>query len=584
VGFRLGEFEITRMLGEGGFGIVYLANDHSLQRMVALKEYMPSSLAMRLTSSQVQVKSERHRETFDAGLKSFINEARLLAQFDHPALVKVHRFWEGQGTAYMVMPFYEGTTLKQTLQSQFHRQKLAPDETWLRELLSPLCEALSVIHAEHCYHRDIAPDNVMLLGGMQTRPLLLDFGAARRVIGDMTQALTAILKPGYAPVEQYAEVPGMKQGPWTDIYALAAVIYAAITGRTPPPSVGRLLNDDYRPLTELAEGRYSHDFLAAVDRALIVRPEQRTQDVATLRAELGLGESRIDIYTTRPLPLDIDRVAANAAPSPSALVSAPTPRPATRAAAPAPRAAAPRSLRPLWLGAGVGAVLLGAVAVGVAIWPRPAPPPATSSVATPATTPATTPAPAAPVQAAAPAAPAPAAAPTVLDINRAMDEVVQGQAAGFDVGVRPDRTPLRIGRDSLTFTVTSARNGYLYVLLYGSDDSLIQLYPNTGSGALQVRAGEAMRLPKPPVVFEATGPAGPNRLLVLVSPRQRDFSAMDPRADGAYRLFPTGAETATLTAAYTGKEPILAGRAICPSGQACSGEYGAAVAVVDVVP
>ena len=115
VGFYLGEFEIVKVLGEGGFGIVYLADDHSLGRRVALKEYMPSSLAQRVGGTQVSVKSERHRETFEAGLKSFVNEARLLAQFDHPSLVKVYRFWEANGTAYMVMPFYEGITLKDEL-------------------------------------------------------------------------------------------------------------------------------------------------------------------------------------------------------------------------------------------------------------------------------------------------------------------------------------------------------------------------------------------------------------------------------------------------------------------------------------
>ena len=250
VGFYLGEFEVTKVLGEGGFGIVYLAEDHSLGRRVALKEYMPSSLAQRVGGTQVSVKSERHRETFEAGLKSFVNEARLLAQFDHPSLVKVYRFWEANGTAYMVMPFYEGITLKDELKAM----GAPPDENWLRELLEPLTEALAVIHTEQCYHRDIAPDNVILLKG-SNRPLLLDFGAARRVIGDMTQALTVILKPGYAPVEQYAEVPGMKQGPWTDVYALAAVVYYAITGKTPPTSVGRLMNDNYVPMTQAGAGQ-----------------------------------------------------------------------------------------------------------------------------------------------------------------------------------------------------------------------------------------------------------------------------------------------------------------------------------------
>jgi serine/threonine protein kinase len=292
VGTYLAEFEITELLGEGGFGIVYLARDHSLQRRVALKEYMPSALAARTGPTQVAVKSERHRETFEAGLKSFVNEARLLAQFDHPSLVKVYRFWEANGTAYMVMPFYEGITLKQKLKEM----GAAPNEAWLMDLLGPLTEALEVIHAEQCFHRDIAPDNVILLKG-NGRPLLLDFGAARRVIGDMTQALTVILKPGYAPVEQYAEVPGMKQGPWTDVYALAAVVYYAITGKTPPTSVGRLMNDGFVPLSQLAQGRYSAKFTAAIDRALVVKPEERTQSVAELRHDLGLD-------TMAPQPFD----------------------------------------------------------------------------------------------------------------------------------------------------------------------------------------------------------------------------------------------------------------------------------------
>jgi serine/threonine protein kinase len=157
VGTYLGEFEITSMLGEGGFGIVYMAWDHSLERRVALKEYMPSALAARSGGTQVSVKSERHRDTFEAGLKSFVNEAKLLAQFDHASLVKVYRFWEANGTAYMIMPFYEGQTIKQALKDM----NGPPDEAWLMGVLAPLTEALEVIHAEQCFHRDIAPDNII---------------------------------------------------------------------------------------------------------------------------------------------------------------------------------------------------------------------------------------------------------------------------------------------------------------------------------------------------------------------------------------------------------------------------------------
>ena len=295
VGTRLAEFELCGVLGEGGFGIVYTANDHSLHRRVALKEYMPTALARRGAGTEVEVIDEASADAFRAGLRSFVNEAKLLARFDHPSLLKVHRFWQANGTAYMVMPLYEGVTLKDKLRQTGE----PPDEAWLMSLLAPLTEALAVIHAENCYHRDIAPDNVILLAG-SGRPLLLDFGAARRVIGDMTQALTVILKPGFAPVEQYAEVPEMKQGPWTDVYALAATVHYAITGKAPPTSVGRLMNDNFQPLTVAAAGRYSEEFLAAIDKALAVRPADRTASIDALRADLGLPPVVLSAPGPRP--------------------------------------------------------------------------------------------------------------------------------------------------------------------------------------------------------------------------------------------------------------------------------------------
>jgi serine/threonine protein kinase len=287
LGTYLDEFELRSVAGEGGFSIVYRAWDHSLKRQVAVKEYFPSGMVGRSGGTQVVVRSERHTDAFEAGLKSFVEEARLLAQFDHPALIKVYRFWKANGSAYMVMPFCEGITLR----DDWRAKADPPDETALMTLLDPLTEALGVLHAERWYHRDIAPDNVMLLAGTR-RPLLLDFGAARQVIGDMTHALTVILKPGYAPIEQWGEVPGMKQGPWTDVYALAAMIHFGIMRRTPPPSVGRLVNDGYEPLLQAAAGRYSERFLAAVDHALMVRPELRTQSIEQFRDEIGLNDLR----------------------------------------------------------------------------------------------------------------------------------------------------------------------------------------------------------------------------------------------------------------------------------------------------
>ena len=280
-GTQLHDYVITGLLGEGGFGIVYLAEDAGLQREVAIKEYLPSSMASRAKDAMtVLVKSHNHQETFTLGLKSFVNEARLLARFDHPALVKVHRFWEANGTAYMVMPYYRGPTLKATL-AELGRP---PDEAELRKWLWPLMDALSVMHAAQCYHRDIAPDNILIT---ENGPLLLDFGAARRVIGDMTQALTVVLKPGFAPIEQYGDLPGMTQGAWTDIYALASVLYTAISGRRPMPSVERLLDDRLRPLAEVAQGQFPGPFLDAIDQALALKPADRPRSVEAFRALLN---------------------------------------------------------------------------------------------------------------------------------------------------------------------------------------------------------------------------------------------------------------------------------------------------------
>jgi serine/threonine protein kinase len=359
-GTQLAEFSVTGVIGEGGFGIVYRAHDRALQRTVAIKEYMPSALAARLADTRVVVKSEQHRETFEVGLKSFINEARLLAQFDHPALVKVFRFWAANGTADMAMPLYEGGTLKQALKSM----GAPPDEAWLRKLLVPLLDAIELLHAADCLHRDIAPDNVLMAPGstLETpRPVLLDFGAARRVIGGQTQALTVILKPGYAPIEQYDEIPGMKQGPWTDLYALGAVMHFAITGKPPPPSVGRLVHDAWVPLSQAAAGRYSAGFLAAIDAVLAARPDDRPRSVAQWRASLA------DPAGGAPMPAAAPALDAPTSPrtqAPTAARATTAPRTTTAPAAPIEleTEASPRR-RPRW-GAAVG---FGALAGGLVI-------------------------------------------------------------------------------------------------------------------------------------------------------------------------------------------------------------------------
>ncbi len=603
VGTRLGEFELTQLVAVGGFGIVYLANDHSLHRRVAVKEYMPSSLAARGSGSQVHVKSERYRDTFEAGLKSFINEARLLASFDHPALVKVYRFWEGNGTAYMAMPFLEGKTLRDILRSR----PQAPDEAWLRSVLAPLTEALEVIHAEQCYHRDIAPDNVMQLPN--GRWLLLDFGAARRVIGDMTQALTVILKPGYAPVEQYAEIPGMKQGPWTDVYALAASMHYAIMGRTPPPSVGRLLNDTYQPLVHAAAGRYSEGFLAAIDRALAVRPEARTQTIAQMRQEMDLNGHVASGTTTMTIaqpPMAAPSPTSNAptlrigdmpptalVPPPSARAAAvPLPMPPTPSPAAAPAlAAAPAKSKGAMVGIGVGVVVVGVLGFGgwkmmsgsapatsttpVAAAPAAAPTLSSTPALTPALRPALTPAP----------TPTPAA-PRRFEPEREFERILQGQTAGFGVTATAQKTDLRIAsRDQVRFKVTTERDGFVHVVGLSADGSLALLVPNANTAAVRVRKGQTWSFPTSDGFFlTASEPVGKGSMLVIVSPQQRRFDALKPKAEGPVKVLASGDEATALMANFKGSGSMLAGQIQCPAGAAsCADEYGAALMTFETV-
>ena len=282
-GTRFGEFEILKVVGVGGFGIVYLAHDHSLEREVALKEYMPASLAARGAGPQITVRSSSFAETYAIGLRSFVNEARLLARFDHPSLVKVYRFWEDNATAYMVMPFLQGTTLRDTRRAMPH----PPDEAWIRSVIAPILSALELLHREGVYHRDIAPDNILL--PPDGPPVLLDFGAARRVISDRTQSLTAILKPSYAPIEQYAEMTQLRQGPWTDLYALGAVIHYLLFGVPPAPATARAVQDDVEAIENRVVPGVSPLFLEAVAWMLSIRPNQRPQSAEQLRAVLDGG-------------------------------------------------------------------------------------------------------------------------------------------------------------------------------------------------------------------------------------------------------------------------------------------------------
>ncbi|MBP7780126.1 MAG: serine/threonine protein kinase [Burkholderiaceae bacterium] len=289
VGTLLSEFEIQGLLGVGGFGIVYRAWDHSLHRSVAIKEFMPTGMAERNGRHKVFVRSPEDRPVFSAGLRSFVDEAQLLAQFEHASLVKVFRIWEANNTAYMVMPLYQGMTLKQARETM----KSPPHEAWLRQVIWSVSEALSVLHESQTMHRDVAPDNIFLQD--KGPPVLLDLGAARRTIQDYTQKHTAILKVNYAPIEQYGDSQQMLQGPWTDLYALAAVIYECVGGKPTPPATHRVLEDRMVPFATVVRSvdakfhvAYSAVFVSAIDAALVIRPEERTQDVPSFARMMDL--------------------------------------------------------------------------------------------------------------------------------------------------------------------------------------------------------------------------------------------------------------------------------------------------------
>ncbi|WP_082702737.1 serine/threonine protein kinase [Pseudacidovorax intermedius] len=557
-GSLLAEFEITRAIGQGGFGVVYEAWDHTLERVVAIKEYLPTSLATRTGDGTIAPLSARHRETFDLGMRSFINEARLLAQFDHPSLLKVYRFWQERGTTYMVMPFYRGDTLRQALADI----PAGVDEGWLLRVMDGVSQALAVMHAANCFHRDIAPDNILLLEG-SGRPVVLDFGAARRVISDKTQAITVILKPGYAPVEQYAEMPDMKQGPWTDVYALAAVMHVAICGRSPPPSVARILSDSYVPLAGNAQllQRYSRGLLAAVDAGLAVRPEGRPQSMAEFRQQLGLDEA------VAAAPAARGAADASAAPAAARLPAAGRTQPPRASPAAAPGTPG-RSLR----GPVIGSVAVLAIAAGAALWwtsrgDRSAPPPAVAQAPV-----ADAPAVALVAPVAAPPAPPPRAAPkTPLDSLQALSA---GAAPGFDVTATPRKPEVAIGKDKLAFDVRSNRDGYVYVFLLASGGELFQLFPNLLDRHNRITAGSTLALPRASWPMEAGGPPGTNHFAVVVSERERDFSDAGMKNEGVFPQFPA-AGLASLEAANPGPAAtVLLGRPVCPQSAGCADAYG----------
>ena len=281
---RLHEYHLERLLGVGGFGITYLGRDSHLDKPVAIKEYLPGELATRVrdgtAAGAVVPLDAEHEADYRWGLERFLQEARTLARFEHPNIVRVLRYFEANGTAYMVMDYERGEPLKTVLQ---HNPQ--PPEALLKELARPLLDGLALVHTGGFLHRDIKPENIMVRASGQ--PVLIDFGSARHAMGGTTRSLTAVLTPGYAPLEQYSGEG--RQGPWTDLYAMGGVLYRAVTGKAPPDAVTRLRGDSVSAGLAAARGRYSEPFLRAIEWALTMDEKKRPQSVDEWSARL-LGQ------------------------------------------------------------------------------------------------------------------------------------------------------------------------------------------------------------------------------------------------------------------------------------------------------
>ncbi len=286
-GYKLHWYVIGSVIGKGGFGITYLALDTNLDQRVAIKEFLPVELATRSNNSHVHPISEDHGDTYGWGLNRFVTEARTLAKFRHPNVVRVMSVFEANSTAYMVMEYERGESLEKLLKTG----KIA-GEAKLRAVIMPLLDGLKVVHEAGFIHRDIKPDNIYLREN--GTPVLLDFGSARQAIGVATRTLTALVTPGYAPFEQYdtSKAGEKKQGPWTDMYSLGATLYRAVTGSGPPDAMGRVNavmagTDVLKPASEAAKGDFSPAFLSAIDWALEFLPENRPQTIDQWREVLA---------------------------------------------------------------------------------------------------------------------------------------------------------------------------------------------------------------------------------------------------------------------------------------------------------
>ncbi len=277
-GFRLHEYRIDGILGQGGFGIAYAATDVNLNAKVVIKEYLPEDFAYRATDHTVSARADEDQDFYQSGLDAFLVEARTLATFRHPNIVRVARFFEAHKTAYMVLEYERGQSLK-----AYRKKHENIPEATVVALFAPLLDGLAVVHAAGYLHRDIKPDNIYVRDSDGSL-VLLDFGAARQTASEKAEIGT-VVTPGYGPIEQYAG--GGRQGPWTDLYAMGATLFWLVTGKKPIEAPGRLEDPDPLPsATLLAQGKYSEEFLSAIDWALKMHPSDRPQDVEMFQKAL----------------------------------------------------------------------------------------------------------------------------------------------------------------------------------------------------------------------------------------------------------------------------------------------------------
>lgn len=280
-GYQLLNYRLLRVLASGGFSIVYLAHDEN-DAPVAIKEYLPCALALRVNGSPTPVVSEENLPTFRYGMKCFFEEGRALARMLHPNVVRVLNFFRANETVYMVMRYERGRTLQQHISA--HRGALK--EAWIRSTFAALLNGLREVHSNKLLHLDIKPANIYLRN--DGTPLLLDFGAARETLSAEGAKLQPMYTVGFASPEHHADRRNL--GPWSDIYSVGASIYACLACAAPQAADARLEDDRLVPAREAWAGKYSDELLDIIDWCLQLDYLERPQSVFALQKALRAAQ------------------------------------------------------------------------------------------------------------------------------------------------------------------------------------------------------------------------------------------------------------------------------------------------------